>query len=85
MLAERLRRPESELVMVKRFNRYLVPALCLFVFGLLGSLNVRADFGTNVTDIVDNASTLFGSVQTLVITIVGFGIAIWVVNKLRRR
>jgi len=70
---------------IRKFNRWLLPALMVFTMALLGTMNVRADFGTNVTDIVDNASALFTSVQTLVITIVGFGIAIWVVNKLRRR
>jgi len=55
------------------------------ILAMLTSIQTQAQFATNITDIVENATTLFGTVQTLVISIVGFGIAVWVINKLRRR
>jgi len=57
--------------------------LMLAVFGMLAPAS-QAAFSTNLTDIVTDATTLFGSVQTLAITIISFSIAVWVIRKVKR-
>jgi len=71
--------------MIKKTNMSFLAllALALALFG--GLVPVEAAFSTNLTDIVSDATSLFSSVQTLAITIISFGIAVWVINKLRRR
>jgi len=51
----------------------------------VATVNNRADFGTNITNLVDDATTLFTSVSTLVITVVGFGIAIAYIKMVKKK
>lgn len=55
------------------------------VIAIGASTPMFAQFSTNITDIVTNATSLFSSVQSLVLSILTLGIGVWVVNKLRRR
>jgi hypothetical protein len=59
--------------------------LMLAFLAIAGMTPVNAAYGTNITDIVSDATSLFTSVQTLVVTILAFGIGVWVIQKLRRR
>jgi uncharacterized membrane protein YqjE len=64
--------------------RLAVMAMIAMLFAFM-SASSQAAYGTNITDIVTDATSLFASVQTLVVVILAFGIGVWVINKLRRR
>lgn len=58
-------------------------ALFLVAFTVLGFASVcRAD--TDVDALVTAATTLWGTVKGLIITIAGFSLLIWVVMKIRK-
>lgn len=58
--------------------------LPLFLLALY-SASSQAALSTNITGIVDDITTFFGSVQTLVISVVVFGIAIGYAKMMRKK
>lgn len=58
-------------------------ALALLVFG--SQVSSQAALSTNITDIVTDLTTFFGSIQTLIISVVVFGLAIGYAKLLRRK
>lgn len=66
-------------------NKSKVWALFAFACLLAFVAPAQAAFDTNVTNVISDATTAFSAVQTLVVTILAFSFAVWIVNKLRRR
>jgi len=66
-------------------NRLLKRIGLAAIFATVAAQSSRADFGTNITQIVTDATTSFGSVQTLVVSILAFSIAVFIVKKIRSR
>ena len=60
--------------------------LALCALGLVGLSGLaRADVEADVTAIATSATTVFGTVTTLVISITLFGILIFIIRKIRGR
>lgn len=53
--------------------------------GMLFASQSHAALSTNITDIVDDLTAFFGTIQTLVISVVVFGLAIGYAKLLRRK
>lgn len=63
--------------MVRRSR--IASMLAFFTVALIlgvASVSVRADFDTDITGVVTSATNFFTSIKTLLITVVGFGIAL---------
>lgn len=60
--------------------------LALAFVMLVGSvLQSQAAWDTNITDIVTDATTFFGNIKTLVISVVVFGIAIGIAKLIKKK
>jgi Na+/pantothenate symporter len=72
---------------VGAFRRGFAQAfLWLLMLGMLfAPAPAQAALSTNITNIVDDLTTFFGSIQTLVISVVVFGLAIGYAKLLRRK
>jgi len=58
--------------------------LAAFVVGML-SVSAQATLSTNITNIVTDLTSFFGDIQTLIIAVVVFGLAIGYAKMLRRK
>jgi len=64
---------------MRKFKR----SIAAVTVAVASMLPTQAAYGTNITDIADDASALFTTVSVVAVTIVAFKIGLWVVRKIR--